>query len=83
MSLSTRPLRQDEAEYSRKVVLTPPSIGRVDPVTAPPIEWSAEVMQLELNRVTKTYRDRQAVADVSLRIGPGVLGLLGPNGAGN
>ncbi len=39
-------------------------------------------MQLELNNVTKTYRGRQAVTDVSMRIGPGVLGLLGPNGAG-
>jgi ABC-2 type transport system ATP-binding protein len=40
-------------------------------------------MQLELTSVTKTYRGgRQAVAGVSMRIGPGVLGLLGPNGAG-
>ncbi len=39
-------------------------------------------MQLELNKVTKTYRGKQAVTDVSMRIGPGVLGLLGPNGAG-
>jgi ABC-2 type transport system ATP-binding protein len=40
-------------------------------------------MQLELSNVTKTYRGgKQAVAGVSMRIGPGVLGLLGPNGAG-
>jgi ABC-2 type transport system ATP-binding protein len=40
-------------------------------------------MQLELTSVTKTYRGgKQAVAGVSMRIGPGVLGLLGPNGAG-
>jgi ABC-2 type transport system ATP-binding protein len=39
-------------------------------------------MQLELSNVTKTYRGKQAVTDVSMRIGPGVLGLLGPNGAG-
>jgi ABC-2 type transport system ATP-binding protein len=38
---------------------------------------------LELSNVTKTYRGgKQAVAGVSMRIGPGVLGLLGPNGAG-
>lgn len=39
-------------------------------------------MQLELSNVTKTYRGKQAVSDVNLRLGPGVLGLLGPNGAG-
>jgi ABC-2 type transport system ATP-binding protein len=40
-------------------------------------------MQLEINDVSKTYRGgKQAVANVSMRIGPGVLGLLGPNGAG-
>jgi ABC-2 type transport system ATP-binding protein len=40
-------------------------------------------MQLELTSITKTYRGgRRAVAGVSMRIGPGVLGLLGPNGAG-
>jgi ABC-type multidrug transport system ATPase subunit len=40
-------------------------------------------VQLEISNVTKTYRGgRQAVAGVSMRIGPGVLGLLGPNGAG-
>jgi ABC-2 type transport system ATP-binding protein len=40
-------------------------------------------MQLELSNVSKTYRGgKQAVAGVSMRIGPGVLGLLGPNGAG-
>jgi ABC-2 type transport system ATP-binding protein len=40
-------------------------------------------MQLEVNDVSKRYRGgKQAVANVSMRIGPGVLGLLGPNGAG-
>jgi ABC-type multidrug transport system ATPase subunit len=40
-------------------------------------------MQLEINDVSKTYRGgKQAVTNVNLRIGPGVLGLLGPNGAG-
>jgi ABC-type multidrug transport system ATPase subunit len=40
-------------------------------------------MRLEINDVSKTYRGgKQAVANVTMRIGPGVLGLLGPNGAG-
>src|SRR5690606_38535792 len=39
-------------------------------------------MQLELSNVTKNYRGKQAVTDVGMSIGPGVLGLLGPNGAG-
>lgn len=40
-------------------------------------------MLLDIDRVTKTYRQgRRAVDDVTLRVGPGVLGLLGPNGAG-
>ncbi|WP_073264918.1 ATP-binding cassette domain-containing protein [Cryptosporangium aurantiacum] len=38
---------------------------------------------LELANVSKVYRgDLTAVSDVSMSIGPGVLGLLGPNGAG-
>ncbi|MFD2796779.1 ABC transporter ATP-binding protein [Promicromonospora vindobonensis] len=41
------------------------------------------LVQLDINRVIKTYREgHRAVDDVSLRVGPGVLGLLGPNGAG-
>jgi ABC-2 type transport system ATP-binding protein len=40
-------------------------------------------MQFDICNLTKTYRGgKPAVVDVSLRIGPGVLGLLGPNGAG-
>jgi ABC-2 type transport system ATP-binding protein len=40
-------------------------------------------MHLDISGVTQTYRGgKQAVAGVSMRIGPGVLGLLGPNGAG-
>ena len=40
-------------------------------------------MQLDINRVSKIYREgRRAVDEVSLQVGPGVLGLLGPNGAG-
>lgn len=40
-------------------------------------------MELEISQVAKVYRGgKTAVAEVSARIGPGVLGLLGPNGAG-
>ena len=38
---------------------------------------------LELDHLTKTYSNgHTALADVSLSLGPGVVGLLGPNGAG-
>jgi ABC-type multidrug transport system ATPase subunit len=40
-------------------------------------------MQLDINDVSKVYqRGLTAVSEVSMRLGPGVLGLLGPNGAG-
>src|SRR3990170_3404823 len=40
-------------------------------------------MQLDLTDVTKVYQTgTTAVSEVSMRVGPGVLGLLGPNGAG-
>lgn len=39
-------------------------------------------MELQITGVTKTYRQTRAVDDVTLTVGPGVLGLLGPNGAG-
>lgn len=40
-------------------------------------------MELCIDDVSKTYSDNtQALTDISLRIGPGLLGLLGPNGAG-
>jgi ABC-2 type transport system ATP-binding protein len=40
-------------------------------------------MQLSIEGVSKSYRGgRRALEDVSLSLGPGVLGLLGPNGAG-
>ncbi len=41
------------------------------------------VSVLEANRLTKSYRGRRVVDDVSLRISAGeIVGLLGPNGAG-
>jgi ABC-type multidrug transport system ATPase subunit len=41
------------------------------------------MQQLEIDNVSKVYRGgKPAVAQISMRIGPGVLGLLGPNGAG-
>jgi len=40
-------------------------------------------MQLEVEHVSKVYgRGITAVSDVTVSLGPGVLGLLGPNGAG-
>lgn len=39
-------------------------------------------MKLEIRHVTKRYRDKTAVADVSLTLTAGVWGLLGANGAG-
>ena len=39
-------------------------------------------MELSIEHISKSYKDKQAVSDVSLRITPGVWGLLGANGAG-
>lgn len=39
-------------------------------------------MELFIDHVTKDFKDKRAVDDVSLRITPGVWGLLGANGAG-
>lgn len=39
-------------------------------------------MELNIEHISKSYKDKQAVDDVSLRITPGVWGLLGANGAG-
>ena len=39
--------------------------------------------ELAIDSVTYQYKGgHQAVSDLSLRLGPGILGLLGPNGAG-
>lgn len=37
---------------------------------------------LEIHKVTKQYKDKLALDQVSLELEPGVYGLLGPNGAG-
>jgi ABC-2 type transport system ATP-binding protein len=39
-------------------------------------------MNVEITDLTRRFGRTQAVAGVTLRAGPGVLGLLGPNGAG-
>ncbi len=39
-------------------------------------------MILELDNVTKFYGSYQALADLTVKVGPGAIGLLGPNGAG-
>ncbi len=39
-------------------------------------------MILELEHVTKLYRDFKALDDLTVSIRPGAIGLLGPNGAG-
>ncbi len=38
--------------------------------------------RIEIDHVSRWYRNVVAVNDVSMTIGPGVTGLLGPNGAG-
>ena len=39
-------------------------------------------MELQISHVTKEFRDKKAVDDVSLTLTPGVWGLLGANGSG-
>ncbi|GFZ22526.1 ABC transporter ATP-binding protein [Lacrimispora indolis] len=39
-------------------------------------------MELKINRLTKQYKDKLAVDNVSLNLTPGIWGLLGANGAG-
>ena len=41
-----------------------------------------DIMELEVCGITKQYKDKCAVDDVSLKLTPGVWGLLGANGAG-
>lgn len=37
---------------------------------------------LELREVTKKYKDKIALQNISLKVDSGIYGLLGPNGAG-
>lgn len=39
-------------------------------------------MELWIDHVSKGFKDKRAVIDVSLQLTPGVWGLLGANGAG-
>lgn len=39
-------------------------------------------MQIDIKKVTKQYKKKTALKDVSLELKPGVYGFLGPNGAG-
>lgn len=39
-------------------------------------------MELQVEKLSKQYKDKQALSDVSFTLTPGVYGLLGPNGAG-
>lgn len=39
-------------------------------------------MELIINEISKTYKDKKAVKNISLTITPGIWGLLGANGAG-
>ena len=39
-------------------------------------------MKLTIQNITRTYKDKRAVDDVSCELTPGVYGLIGPNGAG-
>lgn len=39
-------------------------------------------MELRINNLTKSYRARRALNQISVSLSPGVYGLLGPNGAG-
>lgn len=39
-------------------------------------------MKLKFERVSKNYKDKKVLKDISVTMGTGVYGLLGPNGAG-
>ena len=39
-------------------------------------------MKLQLERITKNYKDKKVLKEISVTMGTGVYGLLGPNGAG-
>lgn len=37
---------------------------------------------LQIEQLSKSYGNKQALVDVNLTLQPGITGLLGPNGAG-
>ena len=39
-------------------------------------------MELKFERVSKNYKDKKVLKDISVTMGTGVYGLLGPNGVG-
>lgn len=39
-------------------------------------------MELQFEQVSKNYKDKKVLKDISVNMGTGVYGLLGPNGAG-
>ena len=49
---------------------------------AGPLPASRTMSTIEIDRVSRWFRNVVAVNDVTMTIGPGVTGLLGPNGAG-
>lgn len=53
-----------------------------DDTDSPPGQHDGDTPRLHLDSVGKRYGDIWGVRDVTLNLGPGVLGLLGPNGAG-
>ena len=42
----------------------------------------ALIMELCISNVSKSFKDKKAVQNVTLNLTPGVWGLLGANGAG-
>ncbi len=44
--------------------------------------WRKDAMELKIEHLSKSFKDKKAVDDVSLTLTPGVWGLLGGNGAG-
>ncbi len=42
----------------------------------------AVYMKLQFERITKRYKDKKVLKEISVTMGAGIYGLLGPNGAG-
>ena len=69
--------RRDAAPLPEGERMTTPRTTRCARASAGP-----RMSTLQLDHVSRWYRNVVAVNDVSMTIGPGVTGLLGPNGAG-